>query len=47
VLDAMLAGRFIEQRRTLLAVTVERANGGREETLALNDVVVNRARSAA
>jgi len=41
-LDAMLAGRFIEQRRTLLAVVVERADGGRDETLALNDVVVNR-----
>ena len=41
-LDAMLAGRFIEQRRTLLDVVVERVNGGRQEALALNDVVVNR-----
>ncbi|MCC7326593.1 MAG: NAD kinase [Burkholderiales bacterium] len=41
-LDAMLAGRYIEQRRTLLDVAVERAAGDREESLALNDVVVNR-----
>jgi NAD+ kinase len=41
-LDQMLDGRYIEQRRTLLDVVVQRANGGREDTLALNDVVVNR-----
>jgi NAD+ kinase len=41
-LDAMLAGRFIEQQRTLLAVAVARDDGALEETLALNDVVVNR-----
>ena len=41
-LDAMLAGRHIEQRRTLLDVVVERRAGGREQALALNDVVVNR-----
>jgi NAD+ kinase len=41
-LGDMLEGRYLEQRRTLLAVTVERAAGGREETLALNDVAVNR-----
>jgi NAD+ kinase len=41
-LSAMLDGRFIEQRRTLLAVAVERPDGVREEALALNDVVVNR-----
>ncbi|MEO8755763.1 MAG: NAD kinase [Casimicrobiaceae bacterium] len=41
-LDAMLAGRYIEEARTMLTVTVARASGVREETLALNDVVVNR-----
>jgi NAD+ kinase len=41
-LDQMLDGRYIEQQRTLLEVVVRRADGGREETLALNDVVVNR-----
>jgi NAD+ kinase len=41
-LTAMLEGRYVEQRRTLLSVVVERPNGGREEALALNDVVVNR-----
>ena len=41
-LTAMLEGRYVEQRRTLLSVAVERPNGGREEALALNDVVVNR-----
>jgi NAD+ kinase len=41
-LDAVFSGAFVEQRRTLLAVVVERAAGGRDETLALNDVVVNR-----
>lgn len=41
-LAAMLAGRYVEERRTLLAAAVERADGGRDATLALNDVVVNR-----
>ncbi|MFO1325526.1 MAG: NAD kinase [Burkholderiales bacterium] len=41
-LDAMLDGHHIEQQRTMLAVVVERADGAREETLAINDVVVNR-----
>jgi NAD+ kinase len=42
VLDAMLAGRYVEERRTLLAAAVERTDGEREEAFALNDVVVNR-----
>jgi NAD+ kinase len=42
VLDAMLSGHHVEERRTLLATVVERTGGEREETLALNDVVVNR-----
>ena len=41
-LGAMLEGRYVEQRRTLLTVVVQRPDGGREEALALNDVVVNR-----
>jgi NAD+ kinase len=41
-LATMLEGRFVEQRRTLLAVVIEGANGKRDEALALNDVVVNR-----
>ena len=41
-LGAMLDGRYIEERRTLLAATVERADGSREHALALNEVVVNR-----
>ncbi len=41
-LAAMLEGRYVEQRRTLLAMVLERGNGAREEALALNDVVVNR-----
>ena len=41
-LTAMLDGRYIEQRRTLLSVVVQRASGAREDALALNDVVVNR-----
>jgi NAD+ kinase len=41
-LAEMLDGRYIEQRRTMLDVAVERAAGGREVVLALNDVVVNR-----
>jgi NAD+ kinase len=41
-LAPMLDGRFVEQRRTLLTMTLARRDGGREEALALNDVVVNR-----
>jgi NAD+ kinase len=41
-LDAMLAGRYLEERRTLLAAAVVRSNGGRDEAFALNEVVVNR-----
>jgi len=41
-LGAMLDGRYVEERRTLLDATVERADGTRERALALNDVVVNR-----
>ncbi len=42
MLEAMLAGQFVEERRTLLSAAVIRADGAREEALALNDVVVNR-----
>ncbi|MEO5764706.1 MAG: NAD kinase [Casimicrobiaceae bacterium] len=42
VLGAMLDGRFVEERRTIIAATVERADGAREHAPALNDVVVNR-----
>ena len=41
-LTAMLAGRYIEERRTLLAAEVVRADGTREAAFALNDVVLNR-----
>lgn len=41
-LAEMLAGRFVEQHRTMLEVSVQRAGGGEEVILALNDVVVNR-----
>jgi NAD+ kinase len=41
-LDAMLTGRYVEERRTLLAATVIRADGGRDEALALNEAVINR-----
>ena len=41
-LAAMLAGRYVEERRTLLSAEVVRADGTREGTLALNDVVLNR-----
>ncbi len=41
-LEEILAGRYLEQRRTLLTAAVLRTDGSREETLALNDVVVNR-----
>ncbi len=41
-LAAMLAGRYVEERRTLLAATVVRADGSSEAAFALNDVVLNR-----
>ena len=41
-LDAMLAGRYLEERRTLLAAVVVRSSGERDEAFALNEVVVNR-----
>ncbi len=41
-LAAMLDGRFVEERRTLLAARIERLAGGVDECLGLNDVVVNR-----
>jgi NAD+ kinase len=42
-LAAILAGRFVEERRTMLDVALERPNGGPTETaLASNEVVVNR-----
>jgi len=42
VLAAMLDGRHVEERRTLLAAVIDREDGSRHEVLALNDVVVNR-----
>ncbi|HTL77373.1 MAG TPA: NAD(+)/NADH kinase [Casimicrobiaceae bacterium] len=39
---AMLDGRYTEERRTLLAVTLQRANGTTTSAPALNEVVVNR-----
>jgi len=41
-LAAMLDGRFNEERRTLLAVTVTRGDGSQANAPALNEVVVNR-----
>jgi NAD+ kinase len=41
-LAAMLDGHYVEEQRTLLAATIERAGKPPEHTLALNDVVVNR-----
>lgn len=41
-LDAMLAGRYVEETRTLLDATLTRTSGSTENALALNDVVVNR-----
>ena len=42
ILAAMLAGRYVEEHRTMLATEVGRANGAHEGTFALNDVVLNR-----
>jgi len=39
---AMLGGRYVEERRTLLTAEVVRADGTRESAVALNDVVLNR-----
>jgi len=41
-LEPMLAGRYVEEWRTLLAAEVVRSDGSRETALALNDVVLNR-----
>ena len=41
-LDAILSGRYVEERRTLLVAEVVRKDGSRETALALNDVVLNR-----
>jgi NAD+ kinase len=41
-LAAMLSGRYVEERRTLLAAEVVRADGTRDAAYALNDVVLNR-----
>jgi len=42
MLAGILAGGYVEERRTLLAAEVERLDGSREGALALNDVVLNR-----
>jgi len=41
-LDAMLGGRYVEERRTVLAAAVVRTDGTRDEAVALNEVVINR-----
>jgi NAD+ kinase len=41
-LDAMLGGRYVEERRTMLAAAVTRVAGGGDESIALNEVVINR-----
>jgi NAD+ kinase len=41
-LGAMLDGQYTEERRTLLAVTIARADGSSAHAPALNEVVVNR-----
>lgn len=41
-LDGMLAGRYFEERRTLLDATVDRNGAPPEHALAINDVVMNR-----
>lgn len=42
VLDSMLSGSYVEERRTMLAGSLVRRLGGGEKTMSLNDVVVNR-----
>jgi len=44
-LEPMLAGRFLEERRTMLEIVVEREGVAREVEHALNDVAVNRGAS--
>jgi len=39
---AMLRGRYVEERRTLLTAEVVHSDGTRDSALALNDVVLNR-----
>ena len=41
-LAAMLKGRYVEERRTLLVAEVVHADASRDSALALNDVVLNR-----
>jgi NAD+ kinase len=41
-LASMLAGRYVEERRTLLDAVVARNGGPAERALALNDVAINR-----
>jgi NAD+ kinase len=41
-LEAMLSGRYLEERRTLLDATVTAPEGEPQRALALNDVVINR-----
>jgi NAD+ kinase len=41
-LSSMLAGSYVEEKRTLLEATLARSAGATEHALALNDVVVNR-----
>jgi NAD+ kinase len=41
-LTAIFAGRNVEERRTMLDVRVDHADGARDTALALNDVVVSR-----
>lgn len=41
-LEAMLAGRYLEERRTLLDATVTTHDGREQRALALNDVAINR-----
>ena len=41
-LEAMLAGRYVEERRTILDAVVARNGGAPERAIALNDVAVNR-----
>ncbi len=42
VLDSMLSGRYVEERRTMLDASLERSLGGDERAMSLNDVVVSR-----
>src|SRR5205807_1818798 len=39
---AILAGKYTEERRTLLEATLQRVSGGEDITLALNEVVMSR-----